>query len=140
MKLQGKKTGAFANFVGYIDQATPTIDLPTGNTMLTVRYMDAGVNCYKDYKTIAEFNKDWEDYEPIEPLITDTTIRKAVQAWAEANHYENDKLTVYLDHDAISFYNEDDDDNEITFNTVEKFGLEHLKCYTVVELCGKEQE
>lgn len=63
MKLQGKKTGAFANFVGYIDQATPIIDLPTGNTMLTVRYMDAGVNCYKDYKTIAEFNKDWEDFK-----------------------------------------------------------------------------
>lgn len=67
MKLQGKKTGALAGFVGYIDQATPTIDLPTGNTMLTVRYMDAGVNCYKDYKTIAEFNADWEDYKEDEP-------------------------------------------------------------------------
>ena len=63
MKLQGKNTGTFANFVGYIDQTTPTIDLPTGNTMLTVRYKDAGVNCYKDYKTIADFNADWEDYE-----------------------------------------------------------------------------
>ena len=64
MKLQGKKTGAVANFIGYIDQANPTtIDPMTGITLLTVRYIDAGVNCYKDYRTIVEFNKDWEDYE-----------------------------------------------------------------------------
>lgn len=64
MKLQGKKTGVVANFIGYIDQTNPTtFDPMTGNTLLTVRYIDAGVNCYKDYRTIAEFNKDWEDYK-----------------------------------------------------------------------------
>lgn len=71
MKLQGKKTGTVADFIGYIDQATPTIDMLTGKTMLTVRYMDAGVNCYKDYKTIAEFNADWEDYTEPEPEKTE---------------------------------------------------------------------
>jgi hypothetical protein len=84
MKLQGKKTGTVANFIGYIDQATPTIDLPTGNTMLTVRYMDAGVNCYKDYMTIKEFNEDWEDYKPAEPLIDDKDIRNRLRKWMEA--------------------------------------------------------
>lgn len=67
MKLQGKKTGAFADFIGYVTQASPTIDLSTGEIMLTVRYTDAGNPCYKDYKTIAEFNADWEDYTPDEP-------------------------------------------------------------------------
>lgn len=90
-----------------------------------------------EYDTLTELNKYWEDYKIVEPLIKDENIRKAVQAWAEANHY--DKLWIYHDRTAISFYNEDDDDNEITFNTVEKFGLKHLKCYTITELCGEEE-
>ena len=65
MKLQGKKTGAFAGFIGYIDQDTASIvDLATENTLLTVQYKDAGIKCYRHYKTIAEFNADWEDYTP----------------------------------------------------------------------------
>ena len=89
-----------------------------------------------EYDTLAELNKYWEDYKIVEPLIKDEKIRKAVKAWAESNYY--DKLLIYHDHTAISFYNEDDD-NEITFNTIEKFGLEHLKCYTITELCGEEE-
>lgn len=65
MKLQGKKTGAFAGFIGWTSPSNPTvIDLPSGEPMLTVRYKDAGTNCYKDYKTIAGFSADWEDYTP----------------------------------------------------------------------------
>lgn len=72
MKLQGKKTGTLADFIGYIDQATPTMDPLTGKTMLTVRYKDEdGINCYTDYKTIAEFNEDWEDYTEPEPEKTE---------------------------------------------------------------------
>lgn len=63
MKLQGKKTGEFAGFIGYIDQGTPIVDLATKNTLLTVQYKDAGIKYYRHYKTIAEFNADWEDYE-----------------------------------------------------------------------------
>ena len=66
MKLQGKMTGAFAGFVGYIDD-TPAIDPQTCSVMLTIRYKDAGVTRFKDYKTIAEFNADWEDYTEPEP-------------------------------------------------------------------------
>lgn len=76
---------------------------------------------------------DNTSYESAEPYIKDEKIRKAVRAWAEVNHY--DKLWVYHDHTTISFYNEEDGDNEITFNTMEKFGLENLKCYTITELC-----
>lgn len=135
MKLQGKKTGAVANFVGYIDQATPTIDLPTGNTMLTVRYMDAGVNCYKDYKTIAEFNKDWEDYAVEEPLIKDERIRRAVRAWVEIGKYEH----IYYDR----AYNRLADDYDfvhcIEFSIDPCPDAESGRCYTLTELCGSEE-
>lgn len=66
MKLQGKKTGAFAGFIGYIDD-TPNIDPLTCGVMLSIRYKNAGKNCYKDYNTVAEFNADWEDFTPAEP-------------------------------------------------------------------------
>ena len=82
--------------------------------------------------------KDWEDYKPVKPYIQDEKIRIAVKMWADANGY--DKLWVYHNRTTISFYNEDDNNNEIVFNTMEKFGLEHLKCYTVTKLCGEEKE
>lgn len=91
-----------------------------------------------EYDSLAELNEEWEDYKPAEPLIKDEKIRKAVRTWAEANRY--DKLWVYHGRTAISFYNADNNDNGITLNTVEKFGLEHLKCYTITELCGEEEE
>ena len=37
---------------------------------------------------VKEFNEDWEDVEPKEPLIKDEKFRKAVRAWAEANNTE----------------------------------------------------
>lgn len=117
MRLRNKKTGGLAN--------CDPIEVKT----------DAG---FHDYYSLAELNSEWEDYGPKEPLIKDEKIRKAIIAWAEANEY--DKLWVYHENDAISFYNENDDDNEIIFNTVKKFGLKHLKCYTVEELCGEEEE
>lgn len=41
-----------------------------------------------EYDTLNELTKDWEDYKPKDPLITDEKIRKAVRAWAEANGIE----------------------------------------------------
>lgn len=64
MKLQGKKTGAFAGFIGWIEPEHAPIDPKTGIRLLTVQYKDAGINCYKDYETIAAFSADWEDYTP----------------------------------------------------------------------------
>lgn len=67
MKLQGKKTGAFADFIGWTDSAAAPIDLEAGSRMLTVHYKDAGKDVYADYKTLAGLNADWEDYIPDEP-------------------------------------------------------------------------
>lgn len=119
MKLRNKKTGEIKNCVH-------------------LSWFDGSPERY--FETIEQAKaelEDWEDCNPTEPLIKDEKIRKAVKAWADVNKY--DDLSVYHDYAAISFYNEDDNDNEIIFNTMEKFGLEHLKCYTVTELCGSEE-
>lgn len=133
MKLQGKKTGTFANFIGYIEDDLTAVDSLTGNTMLTVRYKDSGANCYKDYRTIAEFNEDWEDYKPQEPLIKDEKIRKAVRAWAEAN----DVKWVKYSYDGNSIWY---GDNEIGFKYLEPLALELNELYGIAELCGEEEE
>ena len=69
MKLQGKDTGKYAGFIGWTDSANAPIDLEAGTRMLTVHYKDAGKDVYANYKTLAEFNADWEDYTPDEPTI-----------------------------------------------------------------------
>lgn len=136
MKLQGKKTGALANFIGYIDDDNPTvIDSLTGYTLLTVRYKDSGVDCYEDYKTIKEFNEDWEDYKPDEPLIKDEKIRKAVRAWAEANDYPK---TMELCYNAPNYLLRSDM-STIEFDK-EIEPLQHGDLYTIEELCGEEAE
>lgn len=135
MKLQGKKTGTVANFIGYIDDASPTtIDTLTGYTLLTVRYKDSGVNCYKDYRTIAEFNEDWEDYKPAEPLIKDEKIRKAVRAWAKAN---GAWLLVVVSSYRIEISQVD---AEILFNDPVFKDLPKNRKLTIEELCGEEEE
>ena len=124
MRLRNKKTGEIIN-----------------GGFVVCEYKDGARFSVKDkpcFDSLDELKEEWEDYKPIEPLIKDEKIRKAVRAWAEVNHY--DKLWVYHDSTAISFYNDHDIDNEITFSTVKKFGLEHLKCYTITELCGEETE
>lgn len=130
MKLRNKNTGEI------IDLDIANIKAQFGAISVIPEPVKLGGDEYV-YHSLAELNAEWEDYVPKEPLIKDEKVRKAVRAWAEANEY--DKLWVYHDNDAISFYNEDDDDNEIIFNTVKKFGLRHLKCYTIAELCGEEE-
>lgn len=145
MKLQGKKTGVVANFIGYIDQTNPTtFDPMTGNTLLTVRYIDAGVNCYKDYRTIAEFNKDWEDYKPDEPLIKDEKIRKAVRAWAEASEVNLQDIKVCTDTRNTEFVGWRNDETKgigVEFrNPAGVENVENGEHYTITELCGEIED
>lgn len=131
MKLRVKRTGRTID--------VQSIDYLEGDTTISIRYhTEDGYPDYYDFESLKEMNDTLEDCKPAEPLIKDEKVRKAVRAWADANKY--DKLWVYHDHTAISFYNEDDDDNEITFNTMDKFGLDHLGCYTIAELCGEKEE
>lgn len=57
MKLQGKKSGKYAGFIGWFEQHD------NGWDDIIVIHSDSGSYKRDKYKTIAEFNKDWEDYE-----------------------------------------------------------------------------
>lgn len=87
------------------------------------------------YRSLAEVNRDWEDYEPVEPLIKDPKIRKAVRAWAEANEFESDYTVKYYSTSfALTSWQADIEFNEYIED------LEEGKEYTIEELCGEEEE
>ena len=90
----------------------------------------------KTYQSLAELNKDWEDYKLAEPLIKDEKIRKAVRAWAEANNFL-DEIEVHSltagTRFSIGHY-------DIEFLGYFIYDLESNKTYTIAELCGEEEE
>lgn len=87
------------------------------------------------FRSIEQFNDEYEAYEPAEPLIKDEKIRKAVRAWAEANELEPDYEVKY---DA-DMYGLNSWQTDINFN-YRIDGLEHNEKYTIAELCGEEGE
>lgn len=82
------------------------------------------------YSTLAELNEEWEDYKPIEPLIKDEKIRKAVRAWAEATRTTS-----------ISYWGgeleSEQNDSKIEFDNIAV--VEFGDNYTIAELCGSEE-
>ena len=83
------------------------------------------------------------DSEPVEPLIKDKRIRKAVRAWAEANGI---KEIIIFDHcnnapytpvGAVEFAG-NASRLKILFRTEEQFDTNRI--YTIEELCGEEEE
>ena len=90
--------------------------------------------------SLKDFNEVWEDYVPKEPLIKDDKVRKAVRAWAEANHincrhyHENDVKFNSSEHELTWI------DTSIQFNELGALEvLEDGKRYTIAELCGDEE-
>lgn len=88
-----------------------------------------------EYHSLAEFNADWEDYKPKEPLIKDEKIRKAVRAWAEVNY---DITEVYYDKNKRNF-GETTSFKVITVSELLDDNLEDNAVYTIAELCGEEE-
>lgn len=136
MKLSNKKTGT----IGYIEYVMRTINPKTGDPLLTVRYKDSkGITCYIDYKTIAEFNDNWEDYKPAAPLIKDKKIRKAVLAWAVANDFDHLIYFSKSDKDYFSFM-DGKTEYEIMFDKYDEIKwLKNDRNYTIAELCGEKK-
>ena len=89
------------------------------------------------FRSVEQFNDNYEAYKPTEPLIKDEKIRKAVRAWAEVGGLEH--FTVVNEH----------------FNCCKIMGrkgnrvskIEFLttipntthRTYTIAELCGEEE-
>lgn len=127
MKLRNKKTGQHGEY-----------QVVSAGYLIRVRNLDT--NESYQYDCIAGFNDNWEDYEPVEPLIKDEKIRKAVRAWAEANGL--DYANIYESSHAWYLR---------SFNNIEQgidiyfwgYGLpkelEDCKSYTITELCGDEE-
>ena len=118
MKLRNKKTGQITDNI-FIYNGLICVDVWKGNS--------------GTYTTLAELNEEWEDYKPVEPLIKDEKIRKAVKAWAEANgmtccHYECGEFEQEYGEicAGISFGGQTDYLEE--------------RHYTIAELCGEEKE
>lgn len=85
------------------------------------------------YGSLAELNEDWEDYEPVEPIIRDPKIRKAVRAWSEANGVSRAYIV------GLGLLRDESTGNEIKFNGQPFFGwVTSLK--SITELCGEEEE
>lgn len=81
--------------------------------------------------TLENLAREWEDYEPVEPLIKDEKIRRVVRAWAEWNNIES----VHYD----AFWRGFRRDNS-SITVWEELPLEDNKVYTIAELCGEEEE
>lgn len=125
MKLKNKKTGE-------IGELHYEPDKEYHFTVATEDPADMSI-----YRSLAELNDEWEDYEPKEPLIKDEKIRKAVRAWADANEIE----TVEYDKYWVAFGR---DEKTISFKDYDKclgfYGLDDNATYTIDELCGEEEE
>jgi len=126
MELRNKNTGDIWDFDGGFTMKA------THETAERAGAKSGFLTCYA--ASLAELNRDWEDYKPAGPLIKDEKIRKAVRAWAEANYIteinvagNGYELWGGLDEWCIHFGGNP---------------FENIKArkYTIAELCGEEEE
>ena len=96
-------------------------------------------DCNKVYYSLAELNEDWEDYRPVDPLIKDEKIRKAVRAWAEAN--EREYLLVIKSGGRLEVSDGSPHLIYISFNADNDTlkSLDDRTYYPIAELCGEEE-
>lgn len=127
MKLRNKKTGEITEEVYVIYDG-----LKIGNDLSERSRL---------YKSLADLEEDWEDYKPVEPLIRDEKIRKAVRAWAEANEVVK-AFVVMTEHMNWVIHGDDADRNRFRIEFFDRVVSENdeTKNYTIAELCGEEEE
>lgn len=87
------------------------------------------------FRSIEQFNDEYEAYKPVEPLIKDEKIRKAVKAWAEANDFTNE-IEVRSLNAGTRF---SDGHWSIEFIGYFIYDLKIDSTYTIDELCGEEE-
>lgn len=120
MKLRNKQSGEIKEFV-----------------LFDGKEMQSGL-------TLENLAREWEDYEPKEPLIKDEKIRKAVRAWAEANRVTEARYSSC--HDAECEFNARDDENKSivfigNFTEMNKeLDYSGRTIYAIDELCGEDEE
>lgn len=128
MKLRNKKTGK-----------TQTCDM----VVITDEPIDgeiARLNRHTFlFRSIEQFNDEYEAYKPKEPLIKDEKIRKAVRAWADV--LEIDEAEFYGAETWIGFRSRDSRTGWLSKFEVDCFGSDNtlvpFRRYTIAELCGE---
>lgn len=123
MKLRNKKTGKIIN---------------GGDTFVLADYAENEMSIREQYEyiTLSELNKEWEDYEPKQPLIEDKKVRKAVRAWAEAIDNKEDLVVAKnMEYHECCIY-----DGNHTGALID-LGIDldiDENTYSLTELCGEE--
>lgn len=105
---------------------------------MILRNRKTGEICELIYRYKDELPREWERFEPTEPLIKDEKIRKAVRAWAEACNLKH----VTYKQASNEFYDANTRGAfaiRFTLIPVEVY-LEDGEHYTIAELCGEEEE
>lgn len=125
MKLRNKKTGDIGDYLCVIQDD----DIKLWNYN----------NNYENYcyKSLSEFDKDWEDYEAVEPLIEDPKARKVFRGWADllgAKRFRVEHLCKFGGTIIASTDLPSDPAIEIP-----GYIGEYLGTYTREELCGEEE-
>lgn len=127
MKLRNKKTGEIVDDVQYRNYSfTDGFGLRTENKDY-------------EYKTLAEFVEEWEDYKPIEPLIDLYDDRRMVRHWADV--YNIKEVWVHGIGDGkevVEIYDVENGLMRMTFYRPKKMEID--KAYTIAELCGEDEE
>ena len=126
MKLRNRKTGQIREF-GYLQSDY------VKNLVLTVDIGKDSVEMYP-YESLEELNKEWNAYKPVEPLIKDEKIRKAVRAWAEANLMKK-VMFEYIENEGSYF-----SDCSCSIRFYEDLHLTNRHEYTIEELRGEKED
>lgn len=125
MKLRNKKTGELVDAWSFYD----------GNESVNLKYFTDDGQVNLEYNSLSELNEEWEDYKPVEPLIEDEKIRKALRAvYDAAPHRDN---VVYFD----GRWTFRGDKFEVMFDDrqIKIEGWTEGKAYHIEELCGESE-
>ena len=123
MKIRNKKTGQILEDVKSIE----------------IYYLDNGVLRIETERDYHSFLQNWEDYEPVDPLIKDERIRKAVRAWAEASYLRG---AIFDFDDGTMMLRGVKSRASISFDGLDFCEFNHITAgyHTIAELCGEEEE
>jgi hypothetical protein len=92
------------------------------------------------YDSLADFNEEWEDYEPTEPQIEDEMAREIIKKWYNKNKIVG-KLRSYGGKSWLGLRGSDEDGNDwkIELHVDYNSQLKDDELYSLTELIGEEE-
>lgn len=135
MKLRNKKTGKVIEALISAYGISGDVAISVMDSNSESGYTDLG-----RYKTLAEFNEEWEDYKPTEPKL-EGEVREIVRHWANLHGY--DWLRVGFTERAsqrIFWVESPDTRKHVEFLGVYVADDFETGDYSIAELCGEEED